>query len=102
MPHDSDALPTPTYCPYCGYLVDHASGSLNEDENARAVPRSVNLCMKCGEMSLFDDNMMLRRPTMREFIELTSVLGPQIAMFREAREQMESELGPIVPKPGRN
>jgi hypothetical protein len=102
MPHDSDALPAPTYCPYCGYLVDHASGSLNEDEGARPGPRSVNLCMKCGEMSLFDDHLMLRRPTMGEFVTLTRLLGPQIARFRQAREQIVSELGPIVPRPGRN
>jgi hypothetical protein len=95
-------LPAPTYCPYCWYLCDRFTGAFNEDENARPDPGSVNFCLRCGEMSLFDGQLMLRRPTMGEFMQLSDSLGARISAFRRAREEMLSELGPFGPTPDRN
>jgi hypothetical protein len=102
MAHDSDKLPSPTYCPYCGYLVDHAMIAFEDNKSARPEAGSVNLCMACGEMSLFDASMMLRRPTMSEYVWLTNLLSGQLAMFRQAREKMVADRGPVVSSPGKN
>lgn len=97
---DDDKLPRPTYCPYCGYLSDHASAAFEED--AKAAPGHLNFCMSCGEISLFDEHMMLRRPTIAEFVRITAVFGDQIGALREALAAVKAEHGPIGSKPVQN
>jgi predicted nucleic-acid-binding Zn-ribbon protein len=44
-------------CPYCGHNFD--SASMPGDETIRPVPGDITLCIKCGEVSQFGDEMEL-------------------------------------------
>jgi hypothetical protein len=52
-------------CRICDYLVDMAGHT--EDGNAAPKPDDVTLCIKCGAISVFDENLGLRSPTLEEY-----------------------------------
>lgn len=54
-------------CPYCGYLCDSATNTV---ENARK-PREgdLTICIKCGEISKFGKNYEILKMTQEDHIE---------------------------------
>lgn len=50
-------------CPNCGALNDTASPF---DEDAEPKPGDASICIMCGHLSVFDDNLVLRNPTDEE------------------------------------
>lgn len=58
---------TPVWnCPNCGYRIDSASG-LSKDQPD---PGDVSVCMKCGEVFLFAEDLTGRKPTVQELIDI--------------------------------
>jgi hypothetical protein len=51
-------------CPYCGHNFDRVSG------DGEAEPGSISICIACYSISIFNDSMMLRKPTAEEFFEI--------------------------------
>jgi hypothetical protein len=91
MPRDEHELPAPTYCPYCGYLNECASCPVDDDAPPSAGTPSI--CIRCCEWSLFDANMVLRRPTMAEFAAITRTCGQQIETIRRVLRKVHAEKG---------
>jgi hypothetical protein len=91
MPRHEHELPAPTYCPYCGYLNQCAT--CPGDDDARPSDGTPSICIRCGEWSLFDANMLLRRPTMAEFVTITRTCGRQIEAFRRALREVHATKG---------
>lgn len=60
-------LPMST-CPTCGYQVDAATHPVND----KAVPKpgDLSLCMKCGELMTFNDDMTLRLSSIEDVMGL--------------------------------
>lgn len=50
----------PTTCKVCGYEFDAASDPFGQQ---RPCPGDITLCMKCGEIYVFDDDMRPIEPT---------------------------------------
>lgn len=63
-------IPT-QHCPYCKYEVDRTDGL----ESYKPKPGDISLCLKCMEVSLFDDGMILRAPNDKEMVEIQRSLG---------------------------
>jgi len=71
-------------CPFCEFPLDGAS-QVNGDNLPK--PRDVSVCYKCGNISVFDDDLNLRRPTPKEEREFESdqtIIETQKAVFRAA------------------
>jgi len=83
----SAPIPT-TKCLKCGYIMDHAS-LLTDDS---AVPRlgDATLCMKCGELYLFDKDLRIKTPSARELLELkASASWLQVIRIRRAIKEVQ-------------
>lgn len=58
----------PSKCTACGYLCDAAT--CPRDDNAKPNPGDVTVCINCGHLMAFDDNLTLRNLTEAEMIEV--------------------------------
>jgi hypothetical protein len=74
-------------CPHCGYLLDEADGLT--DPKAKPSPGDITLCVNCGEVCVFDDDMKLRVPTIDEYIKIGR--DPNMTRAREAWKAMDEE-----------
>jgi len=57
---------TPSPCPYCGHLLELASGR----PGTRPVPGSLSVCIRCGEISQFDSDMKLQKSDIEDWLKL--------------------------------
>lgn len=75
-------------CPSCGKIVDRATvvGS-----RGRPKPGDATVCIGCGEVALFGDDLQLRRPTTKEVAELKADF--RIAAIQEALRVLNEERG---------
>jgi hypothetical protein len=76
----------PGKCVECGYETDHASGGKESPE-----PGDASLCIMCGSLSIFADDLTLRAPTVQEMLRAAAdrniqTLRRAILMVREERE----------------
>ncbi len=63
-------------CPNCGYRPDRASML---DGHRRPRPGNFCICIKCGEVNIFAEDLSMRRPTAGETFKLVaSDLWPTI------------------------
>lgn len=51
-----------SYCPECQTKLDHAT-SITKD---MVDSNDISLCIECGSVSIFDDDLRLRKPTKDE------------------------------------
>lgn len=56
-------------CVRCGYVMDMAT-SLEDPEVNLPNPGDISLCLKCGLLSIFDQNLKLRPPSDEEITNL--------------------------------
>lgn len=56
-----ETIDTPiSKCPVCGYQVDCATPVVsNPSKRIKPIPGDLTLCMKCGELMSFDENLKL-------------------------------------------
>lgn len=55
---------TPSTCVDCGYMLDTCSGE------ADPKPGDITICIRCAGINAFDKNLILRRPTEKELVEI--------------------------------
>lgn len=56
------------HCPACHTDMPLASHAFYERDHEKPSPGDVTMCIKCGELAVFDDCMQLREPTVDEHI----------------------------------
>jgi hypothetical protein len=81
----------PSNCPNCGTELDCASDVLGGNE--RPSPGDVTICLGCGLLMRFKDDMRLRRLTGAEMIE--ALKDPRVATIESARQLTLAVHGPL-------
>ena len=58
-------------CANCGKRLDRASGVVDRQARnvQKPIPGDISLCIGCGHLSVFDENLRLRPPTDDEVIK---------------------------------
>ena len=67
MSEDNDIPRHP--CPYCGYVMDTTSTLVNDHSPSKG---DVTICLKCSGICLFDEKMVMQKPTLAELREIKS------------------------------
>jgi hypothetical protein len=68
-------------CPHCHYKMDCATCVDKPEELPK--PDDVTICLKCGEVLVFTENMGLRLPTLYEYEKYGTdprIIGAQIVV----------------------
>ena len=77
-------LDTPTTCPHCGGKIE---GAVGLGENTPK-PGTILVCIRCADLSAFDETMGLRQLTAQEIVSLRMSSGwPTIARAVEAVQE---------------
>jgi hypothetical protein len=75
-------------CATCGYVADNAA--LLFDDNAVPEQGDVTLCMKCGELYLFDRSLHYKKPSARKLLELkASAAWLEVIRIRRALKEIQ-------------
>jgi hypothetical protein len=56
------------HCPVCKHLLD-AVTCTNGPESTKPYPGNPSICMYCGEITVFADDLSMRKPTGAEMVE---------------------------------
>jgi hypothetical protein len=64
-------------CPNCEYECDCAS---SDKQGIVPKPNDFSICMKCGQINQFDENMKIIKPD-DEFLEMVSLCEPSFFVF---------------------
>jgi hypothetical protein len=81
-----------TVCPGCGYKLDAASSMDGGDHTPQ--PGSPTLCLKCGELLIFDESLKPRSPSAAELIELQcNPVWRDVQRHRRALLAFQKEFG---------
>jgi hypothetical protein len=75
-------------CPSCGTQCDAASTT---NESTQPVPGDISICVRCGELLKFGDDMRLMRLTHEERIEVEA--DPYVARVQAAWQRMQGHRG---------
>lgn len=62
-------------CPYCGYVLDAATGGGVPE------PGDVTICIQCIEFGVLDENLKVRKPTADELKEIKADNKMRIAQY---------------------
>jgi hypothetical protein len=75
----------PDACPYCGHRVDAATTTPGA-RGTGPCPNDASICIACGSMLIYDDDLRLRRPDPGELAELEADPRVQLTQlaWREA------------------
>ena len=79
-------------CTACGHFLDRAGGVDNNDRKPK--PGDVSICIECGHIMVFGDDMQLRDPTGEEMYEIAGdkdVLAAQRALAELKKYERENE-----------
>lgn len=71
-------------CVECGHVMDYCTGPKGNPE-----PGAFTLCIRCGSLNIFDEDMKLRSPTLDEYVESTKM--PDIQKGRNAIIKINEE-----------
>jgi RNase P subunit RPR2 len=70
-------------CPSCHKQLDAAS---SVDDNLRPEPGEITICLYCGHIMAFDDDLSFRELTSKEMIEVAG--DPRILAIQRARQEV--------------
>lgn len=62
-----------SHCCECGHTTDAASGP------CAPKPGDLSLCIECGSLNAFAENLMLRKPTEEEYLDVAADANFQAA-----------------------
>lgn len=74
------------FCMQCGAEFDAATGIGN---NAEPSPDAIAICIDCGHVQVFDENLCFRAMTVDEAINVKNDVNVQLALYaiKKIREQ---------------
>lgn len=78
--------PKPSICPHCGYFFDSATHP--KDGSLRPEPGDLSMCLSCGGMLTFTDDMALRAASDEEVESLDSDTKQLVQKMKLARAQV--------------
>jgi hypothetical protein len=78
----------PNHCLNCGKLCDGAT-AVGEAGIVRPEPDSITICLYCGHLMVFDDEMRFRELTDAEYHEVAD--DPRIVAINKARVAMKAK-----------
>ena len=82
-------------CPGCGYEVEAATAVGEGRKNARPFPGCFSVCAKCGEITVFKEDLTQRIPTLAELTSLDPYLNDLLTraqkLIRQHRPVWEAE-----------
>jgi hypothetical protein len=73
-------------CTNCGKALDRAAGI---DNDAQPEPGDASICIECGHLMVWDENLELRDPTDKEIYELAG--DPRIIAAQRARGRAQEK-----------
>lgn len=88
--HRNEVKMVPCPCPWCGSVQTVAS-AVELDETLQPQPDDVSVCIDCGNLLQFDDNMHLRKPDLDILGQLTLEELEQICMALIAVRQIRDD-----------
>lgn len=59
-----------TTCPTCGYVMDRATLLENYNPPEPPEPGDISVCAKCGEITVFEDDLSLRLMDLDDALEM--------------------------------
>jgi hypothetical protein len=74
-------------CLNCGSINDALSAIA--EEKVKPSPGDATICIKCGHLMIFDDNLQVRNPTSEELIELAGDI--RLVATMTALDEMKKE-----------
>ena len=74
-------------CSICGYSSDAAT-CVTESTTQRPSPGDFTLCLKCGELYVFDDKMRLQTPSIAWLVAAGNEVREQIGLAQRMIRQM--------------
>jgi hypothetical protein len=84
MKFGDDHRITPSACLHCGKVLDEATCV---DRDALPEAGAATICISCGHIMVFADDMSLRDPSNEEMIEIAA--DPRILAVQHARAMLE-------------
>ena len=57
-----------SFCPQCNYKMDSADPARNDE--GKPEPGDSSVCLNCGQLLVFDGELILRTPTREEIADL--------------------------------
>jgi len=80
-------------CPHCGYELDAAT-ACDFEEAGQPGPGDMSICIECGEVCVFVDDINLRKPTDSELVEIAGTPGlVMAALIARMCHQINTEKG---------
>jgi hypothetical protein len=73
-------------CTNCGRFL-HGITGVDVDEDDRPNPGSITICLYCGHVMVFADDLTLRNPTVIEQIKIAG--DPRILAIQRARSKIK-------------
>ena len=77
----------PCLCPWCGYTLDAATAP-REPNSKRPAPGDVSVCFSCAAVSLYDDQLAVRRATDAELAEVMQL--PDVRLYVETIKELRA------------
>lgn len=72
-------------CPECGYVIDSTSEAYNYG-GARPQSGDISMCLSCGYLSVFNEDLTRRRPTKEEAESIQR--APEVKKAQRARDMV--------------
>ena len=73
-------------CPVCHYEMDRTTALTGDDHTPS--PGDITLCLKCGEIMRFDENLIMEAATLADLLDCTA---EQSDMLRKAQAIIRRE-----------
>lgn len=93
----------PSKCPVCGKTVDAATPFIKGQEKARPRPGDVTVCVGCGEICAYTDEMTLRRAELNDLMKMPEsdreMIGKVQDMIKHAGPILEKAVEQILKQP---
>jgi hypothetical protein len=70
------------HCSVCGYKTNAATGAPSSGQH-RPSPGDLTICLKCGELSQFDENMRLVSPSLDAMLQLDAEQMAEITLAQK-------------------
>ncbi len=78
----------PSTCPTCKYVNDAAT--YLQDESAQPKPGDFSVCLHCGEILIFNDDLTTRGVTLDDLVDLSPEFHTELNRMQRAVRHLPS------------